>query len=368
MKKALLLFFALYTIIGFCQKKEFYLEGTLAKNKIYMKITTFDSSEPEATYFYQSSLKDIPLEGTRENDDFTFILKSGDSQMEKFVLKKIGKATFKGTWSNTQGKTFAVKLSPIDFSNYKSTLSENYLDEKLNLIRFKLFEFKKQKTTVYKNKKIVWYTEKHCNVRFFRLGDNFSEKSKNVVNPLLEKMQIENILDQFNCSFNLHNTLPGYIEYDTSITFLSNNLLGFKISSEWHCGGPYPDHGTEGYLIDLNTGKNYGIDNIIAFDKSVTTEKESNFDHFVKYKQTYFAPKLYAIINSEQHFKKPTPEWSCDMTNLDWWWSSGNWVYTEKGIEFTPSFPHAMKACAKPFLVPFQKLKKYKNSKFPYQF
>lgn len=372
MKKLILLFFIFHSIIAFCQSQEdTYLEGTIAKSKIYMRIHIFGSvtEEPNTNgvYFYQNSLKDINFEGTQKNNVFTLVFKQQDTIFEKFVLKKIGNTNFEGTWSNNKGKSFPVKLSPIDFSNYKSTLpKDDYGDEKLNLIKYKFLEFKKQKTTVYKNKQIDWYVEKHCDAPFFRLGDTFSEKSKNTVNPVLEKIHIENVIDQLNCSSDWYYNTGKNIEYYTDLTFLNSNLFGFKIAMFWDCGGAHPDTGTNGYLIDLNTGKSYEIDEIIAFDKSVTTEKESGDDKYWKYVHEFFAPKLYALINSEQHFEK-TKGTDCDMTNLDLW-AFSSWVYAEKGIEFTPSFPHANKPCEETYLVSFEKLKKYKNPKFPYQF
>lgn len=375
MKKFVLFFFIFQSTLAFCQNDEFYLEGTLGKSKIYMRIYEFGAPDEEpnttAIYFYQNSLKDINLRGTKKNNVLTLFFEQSDTIHEKFVLKKTGNNNFEGTWNNTQGKSFPVKLSPIDFSNFKSNLPEDYYgDDKLDLIKCKFLEFKKQKTTIYNNKEIEWYTEKHCDVPFFRLGNNFSEKSKNAVNPVLESIQIQNTVWQLNCSSDYYYNTGENVSFDTAFTFLNNNLLGFKISSDWYCGGAYPDNGTQGYLIDLNTGKNYEIDDVIAFDKSVTTEKESDFDSFVKYRKKYFAPNLYVIINAEQHFEKPkeNDEESCDMTNLDIWWGDETWIYTEKGIEFTPSFPHAMRACSETFLIPFEKLKKYKNPKFPYQF
>lgn len=172
MKKSILLFFIFHSIIAFCQSQDdTYLEGTIAKSKIYMRIHIFGSASEEpntnGVYFYQNSLKDINFEGTQKNNVFTLVFKDQDTIFEKFVLKKIGNSNFEGTWSNHKGKSFPVKLSPINFSNYKSTLSKDfYEDEELNLIKLKFLEFKKQKTTVYKNKEIVWYTEKHCDALF----------------------------------------------------------------------------------------------------------------------------------------------------------------------------------------------------------
>ena len=138
------------------------------------------------------------------------------------------------------------------------------------------------------------------------------------------------------------------------------NIANLKWCSEKHG----PD------AMDPVTGKNYEIDGIIAFDKSVTTEKEGGFDKYSDYINKYFAPKLFALVNTEQHFKKPkdTNEDPCDMTELDLW-KYILWIYTEKGIIFTPSFEHYRKGhCQEDFLVPFEKLRKYKNPKFPYQF
>jgi hypothetical protein len=365
MKKIILCFLLFQCVFAFCQNQTYYLEGTIAKSKIYMSINDLGSTEePNATYFYQNSLKDIPLEGSFKNKEFVFIVKHNDTIKEKFTLKKLANTDFEGTWSNAQGKSFPVKLSSINFTNYKSDLSENYADEKLNLVKLKFIEFKKQKTTIYKNKAINWCSEKHCDAVFIRLGDNFSENNKNKVNAVLEKIHIENTLDQLNCSSSFDYNTGKDIEYYTEPTFLNSNLFGFKTTMAWFCGGAHPDTGTSGYLIDLNNGKNYEIDEILAFDKTATTEKESGYDKYWKYVDNYFAPKLYALINTEQHFEK-TKGIDCDMTNLDLW-KFASWVYTEKGIEFTPSFSHADKPCEETFLVPFEKLKKYKNPKFKY--
>ncbi|MFB3389463.1 hypothetical protein [Flavobacterium sp. LAR06] len=367
MKKYALFFFAFYSMIAMAQDRTYYLEGTLAKSKIYMKIEVFNSDENvSATYFYQNSLKDIKLEGKMNKNSFTFSFKPNDAILEKFYLNKAANNSFEGSWYNTSGKQLPVQLQTIDFSNYKSNLDKYYADDKLNLVKYKFLEFKKQKVTTYNNKEFIWYSEKHCDSDFFRLGSNFSEKNKAVINPILEKIHTQNTLDQLNCASSFEYSEGKGIEGNSTINFLNTNLLGFEISSSYYCGGAHPDFGSSGFLIDLNNGKNYQIDNILAFDKSVTTEKESDFSSYSTYRSTYFAPKLLAVLNSEFHFEKPKDDDNpCDYTDEEYW-DFPSWNYTEKGIEFTPIFYRAARSCEEPYLVPFEKLKKYKNPKFPY--
>lgn len=368
MKKLFILLFLFYATITFCQET-YYLEGTLAKSKIFMKIEVYKSDKEtnlNATYFYQNSLKDIKLEGSLKDNLFTFFFKPNNAITEKFYLKKIANNNFEGSWYNAKGSQFPVKAQPVDFSKYKANLDKYYADEKLNLVKSTFLEFKKQKITTYNNKEFVWYSEKHCDSEFFRIGNNFSEKNKSVINPILEKIHIQNTLDQLNCSSSFEYSEGKGIEGSTIINFLNSNLLGFEISASYYCGGAHPDAGSSGFLLDLNNGKNYEIDDIIAFDKSVTTEKQSDFSGYSQYRTTYFAPRLLAVINSGEHFVKPKDDNDpCDYTNEEYW-DFPSWNYTEKGIEFTPVFYRAARSCEESFLVPFEKLRKYKNPKFPY--
>jgi hypothetical protein len=156
MKKRLILLFLFHSILGFCQDI-FYLEGTIAKSKIYMKIEVYKSDNEtsvNAVYFYQNSLKDIPLESSLTNDTYTLFFKPNDVTTEKFYLKKSVNNHFEGSWYNETGKQFTVQLQPVDFSNYKFKLDKYYADEKLNLVKCKFLEFKKHKTTVYKTKSL----------------------------------------------------------------------------------------------------------------------------------------------------------------------------------------------------------------------
>jgi hypothetical protein len=326
-------------------------------------------SEINAIYFYKSSLKDINLEGTRKKESFDFAftdINNDDKILEKFELTRYGNDSFKGTWTNKEGKKLPVVLNPIDFSKYPTEKMQE-LDNKIDAVKLNLMEFKQDSVSTFKGKEFIWYSEKHCSSPLFRLGNNFSDKCKSIVNPILTKIHIRNTLSQLDCSSRFEYSQGSGIEYSIDINFLNSNLLGFHITSSWFCGGAHPDFGGEGYLMDLNNGKRYGLDEIIVFDKSATTEEKNGFDKFSEYRSNFLAPKLLALINETEHFERPSEEDedNCDYTDLDVW-DFPSWNFTEKGIEFTPYFPRVNRSCENSFLVTFEKLAKYKNKEFPY--
>ncbi|MGH2665146.1 hypothetical protein [Flavobacterium sp.] len=368
MKKSMFFFFLICSQLIFCQTN-YYLEGKLGKSTIYMTIEGFSSEDNEvnATYFYQNSLKDIPLSGIRNKDKYELAFRSGENP-EKFELTKLPNKKFKGFWISNSGKKITLELQPINFLNYKSYQDSGKEGEKLNGIKSGFIEYKKDSTSVYKGKNFDWYSEKHCKSSFFRLGNNFPEEERKKINSILEKIHLEETQHQLSCSGSFEYNNGAGIDTNVKISFLNTNLLGFEVFSYWDCGGAHPDFGGKGYLIDLHSGKNYSIDEVLAFDKSVTVATENNFKNFSEYRKNHFAPKLFTLINNEQHFEKPkeTDEDSCDYTDLEFW-QFVSWNYTEEGIQFTPIFYRAARNCEEPFLVPFNSLEKYKNPLFPYK-
>lgn len=361
----------------------YYLKGKLGNFQIYLYFEDYTSEYPnndnaiEGKYFYQSSLKDIALSGKRSDNTFIFYFDEykGEFQ-EKFVLTKDSLNNFSGTWENDNGKKLVVELQPIKEEDVANPYEDMEIIKKLK--KDDLYEYaksafikfvKEDVDTAINNKHIEWFSEKHCDMRFFRLGKDFSESTKNIVNKKLKEIHLSEILDQLSCALSWYNK-GNSIYYEVSIGYIDDHLLGFQIFSYWDCRFTHPDSSLSGYLIDLSDGKNYDIDDILSFDKSVTTysddDNDSAFESFSNYRTNFFAPQLYKVMNSLYHFSKLKVD-GCDYTNIEHW-DFPSWNFTSKGIEFTPSFNWNTRNCEGPFLVPFSKLKKFKNPKFPYNF
>ena len=236
-----------------------------------------------------------------------------------------------------------------------------------NFARTSFIKLRRDSTTNMKSKMFVWFSETHCNMSLFRLGNGFSKQTLEIINPKLDSIHFIEIINQLTCSSYENSSSGSNISYTTDISHLNENLLGFSILSYYDCGGAHPDGGSQGYLLDLHSGKRYSLDEILAFHSSVTVENEKNFNQFSTYREKYLAPQLLKLETSAHHFTKPKTEDDCDYTDPDVW-QFPSWSYTEKGIEFTPIFARVMRACEEPFLVPFSALKPFKNPKFPYSF
>jgi hypothetical protein len=289
MKKAVL-FICLVGYFCVSAQTKYVLEGTLGKVPIYMTFWDYPDDKQdridEATYFYQSALKDIVLEARFENGEYVFWF-----QQEQFKLQKNTDGKFSGTWSNKKGKPLPVSLRPVAVQTDDSV---NAFDK----IKEELIRFRKDSTTVFNGKKIDWYSETHSITPMIRLADGYPKDLLDRVNAVLEKMHRGLAMEQLGCTSPFSYSNGKNIEFDIDLGYLDNNLLAFDLFSYYDCGGAHPSGGSEGVLIDLHNGKSYQIDDVLAFDTSAVRQETQNFDQFSKYRQDYFARNCISYYNS----------------------------------------------------------------------
>jgi len=358
--RKLLLVFCLIGFIACSAQTDYVLEGSLGKADIYLQFSD-DPSDGEnrvtgIRYFYKKTLQDIELEGKFENQQYLFWFAINES----FSLTKKKDGSFSGTWTNNKGKSLPVSLRPFVGKTARGS------DSPLDQIKSRLIGFRKDSTSVFHGKKIDWYCETHSATPLFRLADGYPKSTLDRINLVLEKMHYNLAIEQLGCT-NPYLYSNSDIEFDIRLGYLDDNLLGFELFGYYNCGGAHPSGGSEGILIDLHNGKNYDIDDVLAFDKSVVHQEIGNFNQFSKYRNDFFSPKLYALLLQQFHFKKPENEDDCDYTDPELW-TFAAWKFDAKGISFFPSFPHALQPCVTSFLVPFDLLRVYKNPAFPYVF
>jgi hypothetical protein len=366
----------------------YFLEGTIGKARICMRFEDFTESYPndepritDVRYYYLSSLKDIVLEGTRNKNQFTFLFNEEAGKYdEKFVLTKDAKGIFKGNWFHKSGKKLAVILKPIQVNAIKNPykhipfINAYKNSDPFEYLRSSKLSFKTDSLSKYHNQLFRWVRETHGTCYGFYLDSTFKPTVRHRVNPKLEEILIENAMNQLSCATQWDYSDGSGIEISYHLNFLNADLLSFTIWQSWFCGGAHPDFGYNSYLIDLNTGKEYALEELIAFDKSavVYDEKADNFTDYVAYQRDFFAPRIlqmlieqgsvYTDYNSEED---PCMELYNDPES----WTFANWEYTAEGLRFSCSVARAARACeTESFTIPFGKFAAYKQSSFPYSF
>lgn len=378
MKKLLFFLLLLTNSYGAIADNIQTLSGTIGKLPIYFEFSDDpgeDSMIYDTRYFYSAHLRDIVLDGYRNGQHYSFYAGEPEKPEERFELIKQDDGTFRGTWNNSKGKKLPVYLRPLVISSLTNPYS-NYpfikqlrKEDLYNYARSCFMKFHTDSVNSFQSKTFIWVSEMHGAVPFFRLGPDFDTDVASRINPILTNIHLREGIVQLSCSSRWnYNGKENGIEYRIHIGYLDLQLLGFEVFSSWDCGGAHPDFGGQGYLLDLVTGKNYDLDDILAFDKSVTTEQQSNFEAFSTYRSRHLAPQLLELLNATYHFDTTsTDSEQCNYNDPELWVFPG-WNFTEKGIEFRPSFPRVARMCEELFLIPFSKLKKYKHSGFPYPF
>lgn len=348
--------FFIFSTFLFSQK-EYNLQGHIGSFPIFMSISDYSKDNPEdennlmGRYFYQSSLKDIVLRGFVKGDTFTLRVEDDVSETaETFLLIQKGDE-FVGEWKNKKGKVLKVSLEPINISSLNNKYDNLGIVQKLKIenkydyARSAFIILNRDTVTTKNEKSFIWFSEKHCDASFFRLGNGFSKKQLLVLNPILDEIHFENILSQLSCASDWSYSKGDGIEYSVGIDYLDSNLIGFEVFSSWYCGGAHPDFGGIGYLLDLNSGKSYDLNDVYDLSPEI----------------------IYNLIDRKEHFQKPTNEDDyCDYTDMEVWQYS-RWIITKEGVKFTPYFYRAARACEEPFLISFEDLKPYKKATFPYE-
>ncbi|HRP89502.1 MAG TPA: hypothetical protein PKX92_05640 [Edaphocola sp.] len=346
-------------------------KGTIGVYPILMTIGFSDDQPVNSNYCYTKYAKDIKI--THYFSKNKIILKVNEESLhnyETFELTFKDKNTLEGIWK-TPKKTLPVKLVEISEKDIASIMQnqnlQTYLQktehslsayelEKLNSIHFK-----KEYTKKYKGKEIIWLFDPKSELRFFRLGQGFSDKEKAAMNPVLEQIHLDEAMAILSADIYTSNSY--YNVEDVQITFLSEKLLGFKINRAWD-GGAYPDFSTIGYLYQLESGYAYDLDDVFNFGDRHTKENEKKFDEWSDYRIQQMAPIVYGLVQYYHDKEIEEDEQCVDVYDYNMEWAFADWYFTENGVVFIPSLPHVVAICRVPFEIPYDALQDYFTSGF----
>jgi len=201
-------------------------------------------------------------------------------------------------------------------------------------------DYKRVKTEkINSTQEIVWLEAGSSDNLFFRLGNGFSKKTREIINPMIDKLQASAYDDARECKksasdneYNIHSNL----------SYSSSELIGFSTSLFYDCGGSHPDHYTTYTLIDAKNGRKYKLKDILSIPKD-----------FRKIRDLAFSENKKNIADNEYN--------PSDLYH----WENLTWELRKDGIRFYLNFSTSERSFRGDYYeISLEKLKPYLSNKF----
>lgn len=324
--------------------------GTLGKAAIVLEI---NPRTGDGRYFYKKYRKDLPLDGAL--DGATLVLEEGSRMEDSRPTLRLQPTTqgWSGEWTSTAGKTLNIELEPAvipdvpaDALPFFTTLHDKYPYEYLRLQGVTL---KKGKTDTFMGYTLQWWTEPKTDTSLFEVVSGYSLEERRRINQQLMARLWSEVLSSYGCS--------GSYAQSSQPLWMSPTMMSVRISSDYYCGGAYPDQSQDALNFDTKTGKLLTLDDVmwVGQGKPLHFEQQRDFDEgssgssdsWSNYRTTELAPwlvvQLLKLYPSEMTVT-PEGENDCNYDEQDPWQFPG-WYFTEQGIKLEPSFAHVAAVC-----------------------
>jgi len=324
--------------------------GTLGKSPIVLEI---NPRTGEGRYFYKKYRKDLPLDGSLDGD--TLELQEGSSMEDSRSTLRLQPTThgWSGEWTSTAGKTLKINLEPAvipdvpaDALPFLARLHDKYPYEYLRLQGITL---KKGKTDTFMGYTLQWWSEPHTGTSLFEVVSGYSLEERRSINQQLMARLWSEVLSSYGCS--------GSYAQSSQPLWMSPTVMSVRISSDYYCGGAYPDQNNDALNFDTQSGKLLTLDDVlwVGQSKPLHFEQQRDFDEgsstssdaWSNYRTTELAPWLVAqllkLYPSEMTVTAEG-ENDCSYDEKDPWQFPG-WYFTEQGIKLEPSFAHVAAVC-----------------------
>ncbi len=324
--------------------------GTLGKSSIVLEV---NPSTGEGRYFYKKYRKDLPLDGALDGE--TLVLEEGSRMEDSRPTLRLQPTThgWSGEWTSTAGKTLKINLEPAvipvvpaDALPFLARLHDKFPYEYLRLLGVTL---KKGKTDTFMGYTLQWWSEPQTGTSLFEVVSGYSLEERRRINQQLMARLWSEVLSSYGCS--------GSYAQSSQPLWMSPTVMSVRISSDYYCGGAYPDQSQDALNFDTKTGKLLTLDDVlwVGRGKPLHFEEQGDFDEgssgssdaWSNYRSTELAPWLVAqLLKLYPNEMTITPEGENDCGyDENYPWQFPGWYFTEQGLKLEPSFAHVAAVC-----------------------
>lgn len=375
MKAPLLLLF--FLVLAKPLLATFY-KGTIGKRKVYAELTVDEADAGTiiyGNYFYESTCRDIPMQGRPEGDKYLITAGITNPHMEEaelFTLVKAGKI-LRGSREYKGEKLDVVlrEFDPADVVNKymrNPFVSDQELSE-IDLLRssFAIFEKTDSVTRMENNIELTWHKEKHWDSYLFRVTKGLPDSTMQWVNQLLESQQLFWFCGYGRCASS-YGTGDFHAEVHT--VFINNDFLSYETTINFNCRGAYTSDNTVSMCANilLKEKEMLRTEDILLFPGGVNY-MDGAYAEWVAYRSDVYAVRVIDYLRKEYPDRFPPEEeretgenGNCDYSDPSIW-EQGEVLITQKGLKFG-LYPYRNPLyCKDPkwAVIPYELLQEYLN-------
>lgn len=324
--------------------------GTLGKTAIVLEI---DTRYSEGRYFYKKYRTDLALDISKEGDGLVMVegaAMDGDSRPTLRLQPKLN--GWRGEWRNPAGKTLKVELQPATLPEVPAGalpyLAELHDKSPYEYLRLQGLQLVKGETETFMGYTLQGWIEPQSQVSMFEVISGYSPQARERINQQLMARLWGYVSGYYNC--------PGGYTQSTQPLWMTPTVMSVRMTNEFYCeGAAHPNEDVESLNFDAQTGKLLTLEDVLWVGKGGPLHFLSGYEgasgkasqDYYNYRSTEFAPWLVTQL-LKLYPKEMTViaegENDCGYDQQEHW-QFPSWYFGEKGITFTPSYPHAAAVC-----------------------
>lgn len=340
--------------------------GTLGNMPIVLELNTNQPDEVTGRYFYEKYHRDLALSGSLQEETLTLTEGNNrygdDNPLPNLKLQETANG-WQGEWKSPKGKVLQVQLTEAnppapaaDALPFIASLSKSDPYEYLRLQGLKLKPGKKESFMGYD---LQWWMQPESSLSMFSVESGYPKADQQRINQQLLGRLWSEVISYHGCL--LHGAKYAEFVQGVGPKFLSPDVVSLNISTSYSCGGAHPDFGNSPINLDVRTGHNLSLEDVLwigkgkpllhadrdgAGDTALTEEEDKA--RFT-YQREVFVPWLIKRFTAlyPDEMQTPVDEDSCDYTDESVWGYS-NWYFTDKGLYLGPYFARVQRNCDDP--------------------
>jgi hypothetical protein len=328
-------------------------EGTIGTYPVIMCLDRWYHGDGKGSYYYLSQMKPIPLRGDEGENRWIeggYNGVAGSKEMPALDFTDVSADRITGVWRAGE-RRLRISLDRIPDG------AEDYYDAcgSVNFLAPRVVapEFTREEARI----EGLSYTRLTYQVppRFEDVGiSGFTFEPQQpgdgkILEWLAAKLPQGKVEDEFlQClsgALGMHGT-DGYYEMGLGPDFANAELMSISSGNSSYCGGAHPNHWSEYYTFDRQSGEL--LDPFDWFNADGVGETEHG--------SKIMMPPLRAAIlvrwPQYPEFEEDPGDCSGFAIEQEWWY----YQLRRDGIQFEPDFPHVITACEERVLVPWAEL------------